>query len=138
MLSADPEQRRTMDYRIEEVNGHRLLVLDGEGPAVTRVRDVLELVAEALPRRASMIVVTVARLDPAFFELRSGFAGEFVQKIVNYRLRLAVIGDISEFIANSAALTDFIRESNRGRSIFFVRDLDALVEKLAARSREQG
>jgi len=138
MLSADPEQRRTMDYRIEEVNGHRLLVLDGEGPAVTRVQDVLELVAEALPRRASMIVVTVARLDPAFFELRSGFAGEFVQKIVNYRLRLAVIGDISEFIANSAALTDFIRESNRGRSIFFVRDLDALVEKLAARSREQG
>jgi Domain of unknown function (DUF4180) len=121
-----------MDYRIEEVNGHRLLVLDGEGTALTRVQDVLELVAEALPRRVSMIVVTVARLDPTFFELRSGLAGEFVQKIVNYRLRLAVIGDISEFTANCAALTDFVRESNRGRSIFFVHDLAALVEKLAA------
>jgi hypothetical protein len=119
-----------MDYRIEEVNGHRLLVLDGEGTALTRVQDVLELVAEALPRRVSMIVVTVARLDPTFFELRSGLAGEFVQKIVNYRLRLAVIGDISQLTADSPALADFVRESNRGQSVFFLRDLNALAHKL--------
>ena len=127
-----------MEFRIEELERQRLLFLDGEGPALARVQDILDLVAEALPRRVSMIVVTVERLDPSFFQLRSGLAGEFVQKIVNYRLRLAVIGNISAFTANSAAFTDFVRESNRGRSIFFVHDLDELVEKLAALSREQG
>ena len=78
-----------MDRRIVELNGHRLLVLGDEGPALTRVQDVLDLVGKALPQRVSVIVAPVARLDPEFFRLRSGLAGEFVQKIVNYRLRLA-------------------------------------------------
>jgi hypothetical protein len=62
--------------------------------------------------------------------LRSGFAGEFVQKIVNYQLKLAVIGDISAHIAESNALRDFVRECNRGSSVFFVSDVDALSAKL--------
>ena len=64
----------------------------------------------------------VARLDPAFFDLRSGVAGDIVQKFVNYGLRLAVVGDISESLERSGALRDFVRESNRGRQVWFVAD----------------
>ena len=120
-----------MDYRIAERDGQRLLVLEGEERILARVQDVLDLIAEALPRRVSIIVVPVVRLDPSFFQLRSGLAGEFVQKIVNYRLKLAVIGDISQFTAASAALADFVRESNRGGSVFFVPDMEALNEKVS-------
>jgi Domain of unknown function (DUF4180) len=125
-----------MPSRIVEINGHRLLVVEDEGPALARVQDMLDLIGEALSQRASLIVVPVVWLDPAFFRLRSGFAGEIVQKIVNYRLRLAVIGDISAFTAASNALGDFVRESNRGRNIFFLPDLDALAAKLSAFSAE--
>jgi Domain of unknown function (DUF4180) len=125
-----------MPSRIVEINGHRLLVVEDEGPALARVQDMLDLIGEALSQRASLIVVPVVWLDPAFFRLRSGFAGEIVQKIVNYRLRLAVIGDIAAFTAAGSALADFVRESNRGRSIFFLPDLDALAAKLSAFSAE--
>lgn len=121
-----------MDYRIEEFEGRRLLVLEGEEPTLARVQDMLDLIAEALPRRVGMIVVPVVRLDPSFFRLRSGLAGEFVQKIVNYRLKLAVIGDVSKFIAGSAAFADFVRESNHGRDVLFLPDLNALADKLSA------
>jgi hypothetical protein len=117
-----------------ELNGHRVWVLEKEGPALARLQDLLDLIGEALAQRVSTMVVPVARLDPAFFRLRCGPAGEFVQKIVNYRLRLAVIGDISTLTSASSALADFVRESNRGRDIFFLPDLDALAEKLSALS----
>lgn len=120
-----------MGFRVEELGGRRLLVLDGDGPALTRVQHAIDLIAEALPQRVQVIVVPVSRLDPSFFRLRSGLAGEIAQKIVNYRLKLAVIGDVSEFTGESQAFADFVREANRGHSIFFFPDLDALAGKLA-------
>ena len=78
---------------------------------------------------ADWIAVPVARLDPAFFDLRSGVAGEFVQKFVNYGQRLAIVGEIP---APSDALRDFVRECNRGRQVWFVADADELAERLAA------
>src|SRR5262249_3333048 len=96
----------------------------------------LDLIGEALPQRVSVIVVPAARLDGEFFRLRSGVAGEFTQKIVNYRLKLAVLGDISAFTASSTALSDFVRESNRRQNIFFLPDLNALAAKLSALQAE--
>ena len=125
-----------MTSRIVERNGHRLLVVEDEGPALTRAQDILDLIGEALSQRVSAIVVPVARLDPDFFRLRTGLAGEFAQKIVNYRLRLAVLGDISALTAASNAPGDFVRESNRGRSVFFVQDLEALAARLSTLSAE--
>jgi hypothetical protein len=87
--------------------------LAGEASAV-------ELIAVALAQRADLVVVPVARLDPLFFTLSSGVAGQVVQKLVNYRLRLAVVGDISGFVAASTALRDWVSECNRGRQVWFV------------------
>ena len=122
----------TLDYRIEELAGQRLLLLEGEERRLARVQDMLDLIAEALPRRVNTVVVPVTRLDPSFFQLRSGLAGELAQKIVNYRLKLAVVGDVAAFIADSKAFADFVRESNRGASILFVQDMDELAKKLSA------
>lgn len=81
---------------------------------------------------ADWLAVPVARLDPAFFDLRSGLAGELVQKCANYRIGLAVVGDISGHVASSAALAAFVRESNRGGHIWFVSDEAELRRRLSA------
>jgi len=122
---------------IVEINRHRLLIVEDAGPALTRVQDMLDLIGEALSQRVSAIVVPVARLEGEFFRLRSGVAGELTQKIVNYRLKLAILGDISALTAASTALSDFVRESNRGRHIFFLPDMDALATKLVELSKSQ-
>jgi hypothetical protein len=125
-----------MTFALTERGGHRLLVADAAGASIGAARDALDLLTEAFAQRASVIVVPIERLDPAFFRLRSGLAGEFVQKVINYRIKLAVIGDMSAHIAASDALRDFVRESNRGRDLFFLPDLDALVAKLSGLSTE--
>lgn len=120
-----------MPNRIVAGNGHLLLVVSDEAPALSRAQDIVDLVAEALSQRAGGIVVPVMKLDPAFFQLRTGLAGTFAQKIANYRLKLAIVGDISAFTATSKAFADFVRESNRGASLFFLPDMDTLAAKLS-------
>ena len=80
------------------------------------------MIQETFGTGIRLAVVPVERLDPDFFVLRTGVAGAFVQKLVQYRLRLVVVGDISAQIAASDALRDWVREVNRGRDILFVAD----------------
>jgi hypothetical protein len=103
--------------------------LPGEGPLLRSGADAIEAMYSA---EADWIAIPVARLDPAFFDLSSGVAGEFVQKFVNYGRRLAVVGDIA---ADSQALRDFVRECNRGRQVWFVADADELAQRLADQGR---
>jgi hypothetical protein len=114
-----------------ERDGHRLLVADAAGPLIGSFQDIVDLMEQAW-EQAPVIVLPVARLNPDFFQLRSGMAGEIVQKIATYGGRLAIVGDISTHTVESNAFRDFVREANRGRSIFFLPDMDALVAKLSA------
>src|SRR5215471_12510150 len=115
-----------MTAKLDDRANCRLLILDAEGPIVSRMQDLLDLIQQAFTQKAAVLVLPVARLDPAFFQLRSGLAGEFVQKVVNYQLKLVVVGDISAHVAASDALRDFVREANRGQTIFFVSVLEDL------------
>lgn len=119
-----------MNARLIERGGHRLLVADATGPSIGRGQDALDLISESWTQKAPTIVVPLARFDPDFFRLRSGLAGEFVQKMATYRRKLAIIGDIAAKTAESDSLRDFVREANRGNDLFFLPDMDALVAKL--------
>ena len=117
---------------------HGVTVFDcpPDGPVIRTGQDALDLiVGDALYQGAGLVAVPVDRLDAGFFTLASGIAGEIVQKFVNYRLRLAVVGDIGPHLDRSSALRDFVRESNRGRQTWFVADLAELDERLAAEAR---
>lgn len=116
--------------RIDERNGTRVLILAGEGPAVSTPDDAADLVGDAWAHAATVVAVPVERLDPAFFDLASGVAGEITQKLVNYRLRLAIVGDIAEHVEASRSLRDFVWESNRGTQVWFVPDEASLAAKL--------
>jgi hypothetical protein len=109
--------------------------ISAEGPLLSSGADALGLIYGDEVGEAEWIAVPVARLDPEFFTLSSGVAGEFVQKFSNYGLRLAVVGDISDPLAKSVALGDFVRESNRGRQVWFVADDDDLAQRLATPAR---
>ncbi|WP_433168114.1 DUF4180 domain-containing protein [Kribbella sp. CA-247076] len=114
---------------IEELGGVRVFVSDdrvnGDGDAV-------QLIAQAhYEHQAEWVALTADALGEEFFELRSGRAGEIVQKFVNYRMGLAVVGDISAKLAVSKPLRDWVRESNQGRSVWFVDDLPTLAARFA-------
>ena len=103
-----------------------VLVCAAEGPPIATPQDALDVIGTAYGHDAEVVAIPAQRLDHSFFQLRSGLAGEIMQKFVNYRVRLAVRGDIAERVESSDALRDLVRESNRGRQIWFVADLDEL------------
>jgi Domain of unknown function (DUF4180) len=116
---------------LQDRAGVPVLVCDPAGPPITSERDALDLIGAAF-LGAAVVAVPAERLDPSFFSLGTGFAGEIMQKFVNYRLRLVVVGDLSRHLAASGALRALVAESNRHDQVWFVPDLAALDERLAA------
>jgi hypothetical protein len=114
---------------IEERAGVAVLMCDPDGPPVATVQDALDLIGASF-LGAEVVAVPAARLDERFFSLGTRVAGEIMQKFVNYRLRLAVVGDISRHAEASPALRALVRESNRAGHVWFVPDLDALDARL--------
>jgi hypothetical protein len=114
-----------------DLSGTRVLDYTEDSPLLQGPRDAVALIAEARHHGADLVSVPAQRLAPEFFELRTGFAGEVLQKFVTYRIRLAIIGDISAFAARSAALQSLIHESNRGNSVWFLATRDELKSRLA-------
>ncbi|MFI8304291.1 DUF4180 domain-containing protein [Streptomyces sp. NPDC085927] len=116
---------------LEAVHGVSVLMCDRDGSKLSDGQSALDLIGDAPGCRADMVAVPVERVADDFFALRSGVAGEVVQKFVNHRIRLAVIGDITAHVAGSDALRDFVREANRGKHLWFVPDRAELEERPA-------
>ncbi len=108
----------------------RVLRCAPDGPPLDGEQAALDLIGDAYGHDAQLVAVPVARVPDAFFRLASGVAGAVTQKFVNYRLRLAVVGDVSGHVAGSEALRDYVRETDRGGHVWFVADDAALDAKL--------
>lgn len=119
--------------RIDDRDGTRVLYLDSDGALISTPEDTSDLIGNAWIEHADVIALPLSRLDPDFFRLETLFAGHLLQKVVNYQLKLALIGDVSEYVARSSAFRDFVWEANRGEHVWFLADESALDAKLAPR-----
>lgn len=115
------------------IQGTKVLICDAQGRMLGGEADCGDFLNTAWTEGAALIAVPVARLHADFFSLKSKVAGEIIQKFVNYRIRLAIVGDISRWQKDSEAFRDFVREANRGLALWFVADLDELELRLATR-----
>jgi hypothetical protein len=71
------------------------------------------------------VILHEKNINPEFFNLSSGLAGEVLQKFTNYRVMLAIVGDFDKY--ESESLKAFIYESNKGNHINFLSEIsDAL------------
>lgn len=90
-----------------------------------------ECISQAIEQQAEWIAIPVTRLPESFFDLRTGVAGLWLQKLVNYRLGLAILGDVEPRQSQSKARDALIVERNRGKSCWFLPDLASLKARLA-------
>ncbi|MFB7668106.1 DUF4180 domain-containing protein [Kitasatospora sp. NPDC056138] len=107
-----------------------VLVCSSDGTPLRDERTATDVIGEGLGLGADWVAVPVDRLTDGFFRLRTRIAGDIVQKFATYRLKLAIVGDISHHVDASTALRDFVRESNRGTQLWFVPDVEALRTRL--------
>jgi hypothetical protein len=108
----------------------KVLVVSPDGPSLGSEQSAVDLIGATYGQEIDLIALPVSRLGADFFQLRTGVAGAFIQKFMNYSYRLAIVGDISTHTANSQPLRDFVYESNKRKQVAFVPDLDVLAAKL--------
>jgi len=119
-----------MSGTVVDIAERRCYLADAKGPPIANERDAVDMLGESLGAGAPLVVIPLARLSPAFLDLKTRLAGEVLQKFVNYRRQVVILGDVSRAVGQSDALRDFVRESNRGRWVWFLPDLAALEAKL--------
>ena len=81
---------------------------------LTRASEARDLVGACLEHRADSVLLDAAALSPELFELRSGLAGELLQKLQNYRIRLALV--VPDERAHGERVAELLREAKRGAS----------------------
>ena len=119
-----------MNLNVFAVNGHKIAEVESEEVVVNDTRDALDLMATAHSQGATGIVLFEKNLKPEFFDLKTGLAGEILQKYTNYHMKIAIVGDFEKF--ESKSLKAFMAESNRGKRVAFVPDREAAVAKLSS------
>lgn len=117
-----------MKFKIIEKENSKIAKIVSDNAVIKTVQDATDLMGNANYQGANCIIIGEENLDPAFFDLKTGIAGEILQKYSNYHMKLAIIGEFAKY--NSNALNSFIIECNRGNHIFFVGDLESAVKKL--------
>jgi hypothetical protein len=116
--------------RSYELCGTTVYECSREGPALREDRDAAGLINAAWNEKATLLVVPAERLGDGFFRLKTGIAGLVLQKFVTYGMRLAIVGDISQYVSESRALQDLVHECNQGGDVKFLTSIEELGEQL--------
>lgn len=66
---------------------------------------------ECMGRGVYRVLLDHGALPAEFFDLSTGTAGEFMQKLANYGIRAAAV--VPSLAVHSAAFQDFVREASR-------------------------
>ena len=112
----------TGDIRIAEVISEEVLIKDPE--------EALQLLVDLYYQGFDRIIIREKHITRDFFDLRTGIAGEVLQKFSNYSVKLAIVGEFTKYPGKS--IKDFIYESNKGRQVNFLDSLELAVERLSA------
>ena len=109
-------------------NGKSVALIDPVSKIVTG-SDVLDAIVNAQYLSDCIgIIIPKSCFTREFFDLKTGTAGDILQKCMNYNIKLAIVGDFSSEIANSTSFRDLVRECNRGTNFYFKESLEEAVE----------
>ncbi|MBB6672923.1 DUF4180 domain-containing protein [Cohnella nanjingensis] len=115
--------------KVETVGGPIVVVSSSE-ILIADVQSALDLMATVrYEADCDRIVIGKSLLSESFFDLKTRLAGEILQKFINYRVKLAIVGDFSAY--GSRSLRDFIYECNNGTDFFFLPTEQQAIEKLS-------
>ena len=121
-----------MDIEHLKENGIDIAVVSGksgEEKVIVDAQSALDLAMTVkYETGAERIAIDKAVVCGDFFILSTGIAGEILQKFMNYHVKVAIFGDYSHY--TSKPLQDFIRESNKGKDVFFVATQEEAIERL--------
>lgn len=112
-----------------DINNRKIAEVNADPIIINKADDALSLMGDLYYQEFESVILYEKNIAPAFFDLKTGMAGEILQKFSNYRMRLAIVGI---FNYPSKSLNDFMYESNKNKHINFVSSLNEALERLSS------
>ena len=116
---------------LHEHNSIKIMEVLSDSVILNTPHEAVDLMMSFFPMGIRKMILHKENINPDFFLLHSGLAGEILQKFVNYRVQLAIVGDFKNLTSNG--LRTLILESNRGNQVFFLEDVEEAKKFLLAR-----
>jgi hypothetical protein len=117
-----------LNIKPHEKDGIRIAEVISDELLIRNAPDALQLMVDLYYQDFEKIIIYEKNLNPDFFDLKNGLAGEIMQKFSNYRLQLSIIGDFSKYPGKS--IRDFIFESNKLGQITFVGSVEEAIKRV--------
>lgn len=117
-----------MHIEIHQKNNVKIAEVRADGLLIATAEEGLQILVDLYYQDFDKIILQEKNITPDFFDLKTGIAGEILQKFSNYRVQLAIIGDFNQYSGKS--IKDFIYESNKGRHISFLSSVEEAIEKM--------
>lgn len=131
MISLSPQKQHQLAMHIEthHTGTKKVAEISAETILISNVEEALQLMADLYYQEFDAIIIGEQHIIPDFFDLKTGIAGEILQKFSNYRMQLFIIGDFDQYPGKS--IKDFIYESNKGKLVNFLTSTELAKAKLA-------
>ncbi len=109
------KERNKMDYMLIERESKKYIMLDSDKASIASEQDALDLIGVCFEHDVQLLMIDADVLSDDFFKLRTGLAGQVIQKFINYRVKVAVVlpkeqrleGRFREFMTESNKRKDF-------------------------------
>lgn len=118
-----------MQIEIHYKNNSNIAEVISEDLLIKEIQGGLDLLVNVYYQDIDRIIIYEKNIVPDLFDLKTGMAGEILQKFSNYRVKLAIVGEFSKYSGKS--IQDFIFESNKMGQVNFVASLSEALDRLS-------
>jgi DNA-binding PadR family transcriptional regulator len=108
---ADGKEEK-MKYSIQDKNGQKYVLIGGSGNPVASQLDGVSMIIALAENGTNLLLIENERLSDDFLQLRTGIAGDILQKFATYNIKAAIVID-SERVTGK--FKDFLAESRQSK-----------------------
>jgi len=101
-----------MNYRLIEKGHNKYIECASVETSLHNEQDALDLIAACIENSTYLLLLHAQVFSDDFFNLKSGLAGNVLQKFINYRVKTAAI--ISSELKVKGKFKEMLAESNQG------------------------
>lgn len=120
-----------MNIEINKIANIEVAEVISDDMIINKSEDGIDLLGNLYYQGFDKVLIYEKNITPDFFDLKTGIAGEVLQKFSTYRVRLAIVGDFSKYASKS--LHQFIYESNKARHVNFMNSKEEALKVLSSR-----
>ena len=115
-----------MEIKVHGNGANKVAELIAEGQQIGNAEQGLQILVDLYYQDFEKIILQEAHFTPDFFDLKTGLAGEILQKYSNFKVQLCIVGDFTKY--ESQSIKSFIYESNRGIRVNFLPSVEAALK----------